>query len=135
MLDRLFVYGTLKRGYDHPMARLLAAEADDLGPATMPGRLVLVRHYPGLIAPGDPADIVHGELFRLRRPRELLKTLDDYEGCGEGCAEPAEFRRETALVTPTGGAAVEAFVYRYNREAGSLPRIASGRFQPEQFSG
>ncbi|MHC2399282.1 gamma-glutamylcyclotransferase (GGCT)/AIG2-like uncharacterized protein YtfP [Bradyrhizobium barranii subsp. barranii] len=40
--DRLFVYGTLMRGFDHPMARLLAGHADFLGDATCRGRLVLV---------------------------------------------------------------------------------------------
>jgi hypothetical protein len=31
--DHLFVYGTLMRGFDHPMARLLSANADFLGQA------------------------------------------------------------------------------------------------------
>ncbi len=34
--DRLFVYGTLMRGFDHPMARLLAAHADFLGEGDLP---------------------------------------------------------------------------------------------------
>ena len=33
--DLLFVYGTLMRGFDHPMARLLAANADFVGEATV----------------------------------------------------------------------------------------------------
>ena len=61
--DRLFVYGTLMRGFDHPMARLLAGHAEFLGEATCRGRLVLVKHYPGLLLSDAPADIVHGELF------------------------------------------------------------------------
>jgi len=31
--DHLFVYGTLMRGFDHPMARLLSRSADFLGEA------------------------------------------------------------------------------------------------------
>ena len=69
--DRLFVYGTLMRGFDHPMARLLSANADFLGEATCRGRLYLVRHYPGLMLSDDSADVVHGELFRLRARDEL----------------------------------------------------------------
>uniref|UniRef100_UPI0038F6F948 gamma-glutamylcyclotransferase family protein n=1 Tax=Streptomyces galilaeus TaxID=33899 RepID=UPI0038F6F948 len=64
--DLLFVYGTLMRGFDHPMAKLLAGNAEFLGPAQCRGRLYLVKHYPGLVASDGPADIVHGELFRLR---------------------------------------------------------------------
>ena len=58
--DLLFVYGTLMRGFDHPMAKLLAGNAEFLGPAQCRGRLYLVKHYPGLVASDDPADIVHG---------------------------------------------------------------------------
>ena len=82
--DRLFVYGTLMRGFDHPMARLLAGHADFLGEATCRGRLVLVKHYPGLLLSDVASDIVHGELFHLRVPDELLAELDMYEACGEG---------------------------------------------------
>jgi len=86
--DRLFVYGTLMRGFDHPMARLLSANADFLGDATCRGRLYLVKHYPGLVLSDDPADIVSGELYRLRKPDALLREFDMYEACGEGFAAP-----------------------------------------------
>ena len=54
--DRLFVYGTLMRGFDHPMAQLLSRSADFLGTATCRGRLYLIKHYPGLVLSDDPAD-------------------------------------------------------------------------------
>ena len=34
--DLLFVYGTLMRGFDNPMAQLLSRSADFLGEAQMP---------------------------------------------------------------------------------------------------
>lgn len=128
MLDRLFVYGTLMRGYDHPMARLLSDNADYLGAATMPGRLYQVRHYPGLIEASAASDRVFGDLFRLHRPAELLLRLDDYEGCGEGVDPP--YRREIARVTLADRAAeqLEAFVYIYNWDVAQLRHIPSGRF-------
>lgn len=127
MLDRLFVYGTLMHGYDHPMAKLLSDSADYLGPASMPGRLYLIKHYPGLVEAEGPAERVFGDLFRLHRPRELIAQLDDYEDCGEGCAQPAPYRREI-LPVDLAGEAVEAYVYIYNFDVSRLPRIASGRF-------
>ena len=39
--DRLFVYGTLMRGFDHPMAQLLSRSADFIGEARCRGRLYL----------------------------------------------------------------------------------------------
>ena len=47
--DHLFVYGTLMRGFDHPMAQLLSRSADFLGEAQCRGRLHLIKHYPGLV--------------------------------------------------------------------------------------
>ena len=47
--DLLFVYGTLMRRYDHPMARLLSANADFITEASCRGRLYQVKHYPGLV--------------------------------------------------------------------------------------
>ncbi|OPF91450.1 gamma-glutamylcyclotransferase family protein [Rhodopseudomonas palustris] len=134
MSDRLFVYGTLMRGYDHPMARLLSSNAEFLGAASIPGRLYLVRHYPGLVPSDDPADRVHGEVFRLHRPDEVLAQLDDYEGCGPR-DQRAEYRREIACVTLEGGTELDAFVYYFNWDVARLPHIATGRFQPEAFSG
>ena len=126
--DRLFVYGTLMRGFDHPMARLLSANADFLGEATCRGRLYLVRHYPGLVLSDDSADVVHGELFRLCARDELLREFDMYEACGEGFKPPTEYVRDVLQVTLVDGSASAAWTYVYNWPVAKLPRIASGRF-------
>ena len=142
--DRLFVYGTLMRGFDHPMARLLSANADFLGEARCRGRLYLIKHYPGLVLSDDADDIVHGELCRMRAPNELLREFDMYEACGEGFVQPTEYFRTMLKVALTGGGAIgtssaassatstdswiEAWTYVYNWPVDGLPRIASGRF-------
>jgi gamma-glutamylcyclotransferase (GGCT)/AIG2-like uncharacterized protein YtfP len=125
--DHLFVYGTLMRGFDHPMAQLLSRSADFIGEARCRGRLYLVKHYPGLVPTDDPTEIVFGELFRLRRPAECLREFDMYEACGEGFEPPTEYLRQMLTVT-SGDAAVEAWSYVYNWPVTHLPRIASGRF-------
>jgi gamma-glutamylcyclotransferase (GGCT)/AIG2-like uncharacterized protein YtfP len=126
--DRLFVYGTLMRGFDHPMAKLLSGHADFLGAGSCLGRLYLVQHYPGLVKSDDPADLVHGELYRLRQPDALLREFDIYEACGEGFAEPTEYLREMREVRVADGTASEAWTYVYNWPVTQLQRIASGRF-------
>jgi gamma-glutamylcyclotransferase (GGCT)/AIG2-like uncharacterized protein YtfP len=126
--DLLFVYGTLMRGFDHPMAQLLSRSADFLGPARCRGRLYLIKHYPGLVLADDAADVVSGELYRLRQPMELLREFDMYEACGEGFAEPTEYIRLMLPVTLADGAVSEAWTYLYNWPVAHLPRIASGRF-------
>jgi len=126
--DRLFVYGTLMRGFDHPMAQLLSRSADFVGEARCRGRLYRVKHYPGLVLSDDATDVVFGELYRLRQPNELLREFDMYEACGEGFAEPTEYLRQMLPVTLGDGAVREAWTYVYNWPVAHLPRIASGRF-------
>jgi gamma-glutamylcyclotransferase (GGCT)/AIG2-like uncharacterized protein YtfP len=126
--DRLFVYGTLMRGFDHPMAQLLSRSADFIGEARCRGRLYLVKHYPGLVRSDDPTEIVFGELYSLRQPEALLREFDMYEACGEGFAEPTEYIRQMLSVTSGEDAASEAWTYIYNWPVAHLPRIVSGRF-------
>jgi gamma-glutamylcyclotransferase (GGCT)/AIG2-like uncharacterized protein YtfP len=126
--DRLFVYGTLMRGFDHPMAKLLRHGADFIGEARCRGRLYRIKHYPGLVLSDDADDVVFGEVYRLRRPEELLREFDMYEACGEGFAEPTEYIRQMLPVTLGDGPVSEAWTYIYNWPVAHLPRIASGRF-------
>jgi len=126
--DRLFVYGTLMRGFDHPMAKLLSRSADFIGEASCRGRLYRVKHYPGLVLSEDATDVVLGELYRLRQAKELLREFDMYEACGEGFADPTEYVRQMLPVTLGDGALSEAWTYVYNWPVAHLPRIASGRF-------
>jgi len=126
-LNLLFVYGTLMRGYDGPMAKLLSHSAEFCGDARCRGRLYLVKHYPGLVLSNDADDVVFGELYRLRTPEESFATLDEYEGCGPGVASPG-YLRQVLPVTRDDGAVSEAWTYVYNRPVAKLKRIASGRF-------
>jgi gamma-glutamylcyclotransferase (GGCT)/AIG2-like uncharacterized protein YtfP len=125
--NNLFVYGTLMRGFEHPMAQLLSRSADLIGEARCQGRLYLVTHYPALVLSGDPADVVFGELYRLRAPNELLREFDMYEACGEGFAAPTEYVRQMLSVT-LEGETTAAWTYVYNWPVAHLTRIASGRF-------
>jgi gamma-glutamylcyclotransferase (GGCT)/AIG2-like uncharacterized protein YtfP len=131
--DRLFVYGTLMRDFDHPMAKLLSRSADFIGEARCGGRLYLVKHYPGLVLSDAADEFVFGELYRLTQPEALLREFDMYEACGEGFAEPTEYIRRMLPVTLQDGAVGEAstreaWTYIYNWPVAHLPRIASGRF-------
>jgi gamma-glutamylcyclotransferase (GGCT)/AIG2-like uncharacterized protein YtfP len=126
--DRLFVYGTLMRGFDHPMAQLLSRSAYFLGGARCRGRLYRMKHYPGLVLSDDPNDHVFGELYRLRSPEELLREFDMYEACGDGFVEPTEYIRQMLPVTGDDGAVSEAWTYIYNWPMVEAARIASGRF-------
>ena len=126
--DRLFVYGTLMRGYVHPMAKMLSANADFLGEASCRGRLYRVKHYPGLVLSDDANEIAHGELYRLREVEAMLREFDMYEACGEGFPEPTQYIRQMLPVALETGETVEVWTYVYNWPVAELKRIESGRF-------
>jgi gamma-glutamylcyclotransferase (GGCT)/AIG2-like uncharacterized protein YtfP len=128
MSDLIFVYGTLMRGFDHPMSKLLASGADFLGEASCRGRLYMIEHYPGLLHAAGDSDIVYGDLFRMRDPDKLLAVLDDYEGIGPEQEQPTLYLREMRPVALGDGSSAQAWTYIYNRPVIETKRITSGRF-------
>ncbi len=126
----LFVYGTLRRGFENPFARHLRREAGFLSAATLRGAfLVDVGAYPGLLLCDDPARTVTGDLFRLPgNPTPVLAALDAYEGCSGDPARPGEYVRQTAPVTPHHGPALDAWIYLFNRDTTGLPVVPNGDY-------
>ncbi len=78
MLNRLFVYGTLRSGYQNRYARLLRRNATLLGPARIQARKYRLWGYPA-VRRSSHDDWVDGELYLLRTPEQTLAALDCYE--------------------------------------------------------
>ena len=76
--DLLFVYGTLRSGFDNPYAQLLRARSVFVGKAAVRGTVRETGQYPAFM-PGPDGEVA-GELYRLETPVATLATLDDYEG-------------------------------------------------------
>jgi gamma-glutamylcyclotransferase (GGCT)/AIG2-like uncharacterized protein YtfP len=72
------VYGSLRSGFENRYARLLRAQSEFLGPASVRGSVFQLGEYPGYRPEGD--DVVQGELYRLFDPEATFRILDEYEG-------------------------------------------------------
>ncbi|TDL76243.1 gamma-glutamylcyclotransferase [Palleronia sediminis] len=119
--DRVFVYGTLRRGFINNEATIAFRDgARFLSMGTVPGALYSVGWYPALIEGG--AGRVTGELWELATPG-LMAVLDEYEGVG--CDNPPEYTRERRHVQTEAGP-VEAWVYIYIDEVEPLQLIPGG---------
>lgn len=101
-LQRLFVYGTLRRGWTNQFAELLHANARFLGTARLRGRLHQFDNYHGAVLSDQPNEWVPGELFQLEDPG-ILRALDEYEG--------SEFERPLVTVALDDGQELETWVY------------------------
>ena len=122
--DKLFVYGTLRRGSNNYYAEILAKTARHLGEGAVSGRLYRVGHYPALVKAQAEHEHVKGDLFE-GITAELWALLDEYEG--------AEYAREMVDVLLEDGGARQAYVYRYVLSAESLEWIRSGDWnQPDR---
>jgi gamma-glutamylcyclotransferase (GGCT)/AIG2-like uncharacterized protein YtfP len=128
----LFVYGTLMtaaRGRLGAVQRAqLRLKGTSLGVATIAGRLINLGTYPGLLEPAGPDDVVHGELFRLDRPDEVMSWLDSYEGVAPEPTPHDEYVRVLAPVRLATGGEVAAWVYRYRGTTSKFPVVAGGRW-------
>jgi gamma-glutamylcyclotransferase (GGCT)/AIG2-like uncharacterized protein YtfP len=132
MSDLLFVYGSLVSAIAHPQGERLRREATLLGGATLQARLYRVSWYPGVALSRDPADVVHGELYRLTPPAQALDWLDEYEGIKLGATSVApndEYERRVCRVHTADAAAHEAWVYLYRRDTAARERVPDGRWR------
>ncbi len=103
-MSKLFVYGTLKRGYSR--AGALQGEVF-LGTAKTQARYRMVNcgSYPGLVEAAEGLSI-EGELWEVRA--ECFGRLDEIEGVGIGLYR----RAKVFLQTPHEREAVETYLYR-----------------------
>ncbi|WP_353662477.1 gamma-glutamylcyclotransferase family protein [Hydrogenimonas sp. SS33] len=118
--DRLFVYGTLKRG--HPMHRLLAPFARYVAEGSICGKLYDLGAYPGVVEEQGCRHRVFGELYRLTDAAEAFRVLDAYEG--------SEYRRIELPVRLEGGRSVPAWVYLYVGPLEGAGWLKSGEWRP-----
>ena len=118
----LFVYGTLLSTVRGPVGeaerRALRWHGRRVGRATLGGRLHQMEGYPGLV-PGRLAfPRVHGEVWRIVRPRQLWPVLDAYEGL---LWDPPDYARGATTVRRADGRRLATWVYRPSRDITGLP--------------
>jgi len=127
MSNYLFVYGTLLRQSQHPMAKLLAERAQYRGEAKIRARLYDLGRYPGILEPQTEADWVYGNLYDLGAPNDLLAQLDAYEEVES--PRPAYFDRQLGEAIASDGKPVPTWIYWYRGEVNESHRVVSGRYE------
>jgi gamma-glutamylcyclotransferase (GGCT)/AIG2-like uncharacterized protein YtfP len=123
--DALFVYGTLRRGSAHPMARWLAWRTRWLGEAALPGALYDCGSFPAAVHDETAATSVIGEMVALGAGAPAtLARLDAYEGCAKNGGLYLRIVAEAAA--GPGGATRPVFAYVLSAPPRGMRRIQGG---------
>lgn len=112
--DLLFVYGTLRLGFENEFATFLNRHADCLGIGYMKGSKIELGPYPGAFFDEQSNEMVEGDVFQIKNKELVFQVLDEYEGIGVSMDEPDEYVRRLCPVSLKGKAII-CWVYLYNR--------------------
>lgn len=124
--DKLFVYGTLRRGL--APHEYLKSSARFLGKATIAGRLYDLGDFPGARPSDLPGEEIEGELYELRDLSRQLRTLDEYEEFDPDHPEKSLFVRQRVDVRLESGKKLEAWTYFLPQEPAGARRIRNGDY-------
>lgn len=135
-LNRIFVYGSLRKAFDHPKHSLLDKNGRLLGVGSCRGNLYEIEWYPGAVLSHDSSDRVTGEVYVIDRNFEMvLDALDQYEGYSPESPGTSLFIRRTAIIMLQDGSTTESWIYLYNGNADNFKPILSGDFLKSKGKG
>ena len=123
----VFVYGSLRRGFQGPAFEYISQYFNFFGEARVKGKLFDLGEYPGGV-PTQEDSFIQGELYIIKEDGEFswaIAQLDDYEGVLVEPNEKPLYRREIVDVY-VNDAIVPSWIYWYNGDVSGKPTIESG---------
>ena len=124
----LFVYGSLRSGFQHPAYQYLSDFFRPLGDGLVKGRFYDKGEYPVALPTTEEAFLI-GELYEANNPESFhwaIAQLDDYEGLNVMPGETPLYRREIVEILHNGSSRQTAWIYWYNDSIESLPAVETG---------
>lgn len=124
---RLFVYGSLRSGFQSHAYEYISKYFVLEGEAKVKGELFDMGSFPAAIQ--SPKNIfIKGELYQIKNENEFswaIGQLDDYEGVDVAFDEEQMYRRELTDVY-FNDQIIPAWIYWYNGDVSGRPVIESG---------
>jgi gamma-glutamylcyclotransferase (GGCT)/AIG2-like uncharacterized protein YtfP len=124
IINKLFVYGSLRSGFKNPAYAYLTAYFEYSGEAKTKGIFYEKQNVPIAVATTENNFII-GEVYTLKNEDEFswaFEQLDDYEGLHVLPNEQPLYQRKTIEIIQNG-VAENAWVYWYNGNIDGLPKI------------
>jgi len=120
----LFVYGTLRKGFDLPLQKKIKGDIEWLGPSVIRGKLYDMGKYPAALPlEKNEKSKIKGEVIKINHPEKVLKLLDRYEGYDPKKIKNSEYYRQKEKLVLENGKRVDAWVYWYNQPVEGKKRI------------
>src|SRR5215471_5867897 len=97
---KLFVYGSLRKGFQHEAYQYISSYFEFLSDAQVSGELYDLGPFPAAI-PADSGATIIGELYQVKNTDEFewaMAQLDEYEGVIPDEDEPQLYRRDLVNV-------------------------------------
>jgi gamma-glutamylcyclotransferase (GGCT)/AIG2-like uncharacterized protein YtfP len=126
MPELIFFYGTLMTPFNRVARLRMDRHLAFRGAATIEGALFDLGIYPAAV-PASGGQ-VHGELYEMLHPVNVLRELDELEGYHPGEHEKSLYTRARTRVTLPDGGTAHAWAYFYNAPLGRAERIESGDY-------
>ena len=127
MKDYLFAYGTLAAENAPPKIAGTVKKLKCIGEGFIFGRLYNLGEYPAAVLGTSPRSKIFGKIYELPDDPRLLDRLDAYEEFDSEHPGKSLFVRRQASINRSNKQKVKGWVYDYNGDVSSLPRIRNGR--------
>ncbi|WP_146948579.1 gamma-glutamylcyclotransferase family protein [Cyclobacterium qasimii] len=127
-MSYLFVYGTLRKGFGHPMAELLERSGELFTSGTCKGLLYDLGPYPVFTYTSVLEEEVFGDVYLLHNEHEVLTILDEYEGVGEKLETGVTYERIKLDIESEDGVILSAWVYLHLGTLDHLTPIEGGDY-------
>jgi len=129
MIDKFFVYGTLKEG--RPLDRKMFAELrTKVQEGTIKGDIYSLGPYPTVKLDGDGLVVGEVHTFPEKHVEDVRKIMDMIEGYDPNRPEKGLYNRRKVKVTLKNGKKVTAWVYEYNGPVTHAKKLEDGVWEP-----
>ena len=127
-LNRIFVYGSLRSGFQNPAYDYISKYFHLISKAKVKGLMYDMGSFPAAVPTDENAFIV-GELYEHNNNCEFswaIEQLDEYEGVNPEEGEDKLYTREKVTVYFGDNETSEAWIYWFIGNVADQPLITSG---------
>jgi gamma-glutamylcyclotransferase (GGCT)/AIG2-like uncharacterized protein YtfP len=124
----LFIYGSLRQGFNNPAFAYISQYFTLISSATVQGKLIHMGSFP-VGVPTNQNYMIQGELYQLNDVDQFdwaFEQLDDYEGVHVEENESPMFLRQATTAVLQNNTTMKTWIYWFNGDVSNKPVIESG---------